>query len=740
MKSIFILIFGFLITSTISFSQTNGVGIGTLTPAPSALLDVDAASGNNKGILIPRLTAIQRLAIVSPANSLLVFDTDSSCFFYWNAITSGWKSLCNAGTTGAMGSTGATGSTGIIGMSGTTGSSGVIGSTGGTGTMGSTGSTGNTGSTGATGNLGNAGATGSNGVDGSTGSTGETGATGSTGAIGPTGTDVGTHWTITGNAGTTVGSNFLGTTDNQDLAIFTNNLERIRTTAGGKVGIGTTNPEETLRVQGNAIFGAATVIPGSFGFPVHGVTDDAGTNPGDGRILMLSQNNTGIGTRSGIAFQLSSSAGFTNTEATLGAVREIAGSNSVGGIFFATYGSGTMVDRMRIDRIGNVGIGTTTPATKLHIADSGPVELQLSPGSPGNSGTNTAILRFTGENFGTTEGFLINYTNNGDTYIDNVYNNPITTLPAIRFRTATAGTPIDALTITHGGSVGMGTISPASTLHVYGGNTTSEITLSRAGSINSLAAWKYNSSASEFGTVSSDDLAFIANNIRRIFINYSSGNVGMGTSTPGGNLEIQSQASAHQSLILNTTTAGYASQLFFYESGAARASIQHNPAVTPAGLSFQTSGISSPGSTKMVITASGNVGIGTTAPGYTLEVNGTAACTSGAWVSDSRKKKNIKPLSLNSIDILKQLNPVTFEWVETSDDGMKGTQMGFIAQELEKVLPTMVLTKDDNIQSRAVKYNELLPVLVKAIQEQQKIIENQQKELDAIKAELKATK
>ena len=69
--------------SGVSLAQNNNVGIGTLTPKASALLDVDASPGNDKGVLVPRLTTAQRLAIVSPANSLLVFDTDAACFFYF---------------------------------------------------------------------------------------------------------------------------------------------------------------------------------------------------------------------------------------------------------------------------------------------------------------------------------------------------------------------------------------------------------------------------------------------------------------------------------------------------------------------------------------------------------------------------------------------------------------------------------------------------------------------------------
>jgi hypothetical protein len=49
------------------------VGMNTSTPHPSAVLDVN---GTNKGILFPRMTTAQKLAIVSPANGLMVYDTD----------------------------------------------------------------------------------------------------------------------------------------------------------------------------------------------------------------------------------------------------------------------------------------------------------------------------------------------------------------------------------------------------------------------------------------------------------------------------------------------------------------------------------------------------------------------------------------------------------------------------------------------------------------------------------------
>ena len=69
------------------------VGIGTTNPDASSLFEVNSTS---QGMLTPRMTSAQRLAISSPANGLLVYDTDESAFYFYQA--SSWSELKGAQT------------------------------------------------------------------------------------------------------------------------------------------------------------------------------------------------------------------------------------------------------------------------------------------------------------------------------------------------------------------------------------------------------------------------------------------------------------------------------------------------------------------------------------------------------------------------------------------------------------------------------------------------------------------
>lgn len=188
------------------------------------------------------------------------------------------------GITGPIGAQGIQGNTGTTGPTGDTGAQGIQGNTGATGAQGITGPTGVQGITGPTGDTGSqgiqgiTGPTGLQGIQGITGPTGAQGNTGPTGPLGPAGGDLtGTYpnptvvalqgnpvanttpqtgnvlmwngsawipvdtlndfWALKGNAGTSPATNFVGTTDNADLVIRTNNTEKMRVTSGGAVGI-----------------------------------------------------------------------------------------------------------------------------------------------------------------------------------------------------------------------------------------------------------------------------------------------------------------------------------------------------------------------------------------------------------------------------------------------------------------------------------------------------------------------
>ncbi len=85
-------------------------------------------------------------------------------------------------------------------------------------------------------------------------------------------------WTLTGNTGTTAAANFLGTIDNQSLAVKTNSLERLRVLNNGQVAVNTTAPNANFRFSSystDALFSVVGMSTGS-GYGVYG--QNTGTN------------------------------------------------------------------------------------------------------------------------------------------------------------------------------------------------------------------------------------------------------------------------------------------------------------------------------------------------------------------------------------------------------------------------------------------------------------------------------
>jgi hypothetical protein len=93
-----------------------------------------------------------------------------------------------------------------------------------------------------------------------------------------------------------------------------------------------------------------------------------------------------------------------------------------------------------------------------------------------------------------------------------------------------------------------------------------------------------------------------------------------------------------------------------------------------------------------------------------LKVNGT---NYGSCTSDVRLKKNVEPLT-GSLEKITRLRPVTFEWKEPDEHNGTGRQVGFIAQDVEKVLPEWVGANDKGFKT--VNRGGLDVMLVDAVQ------------------------
>ncbi|HKQ52811.1 MAG TPA: tail fiber domain-containing protein [Pyrinomonadaceae bacterium] len=116
----------------------------------------------------------------------------------------------------------------------------------------------------------------------------------------------------------------------------------------------------------------------------------------------------------------------------------------------------------------------------------------------------------------------------------------------------------------------------------------------------------------------------------------------------------------------------------------------------------------------------------------TLFVQGNVCANNIPCSSDSRLKQNVTNLKYG-LDQLLRLRPVSWRW-KSEPEGKP--QMGLVAQEVEKVMPELVLKDADATRPLGLNYMALLPVAVKAIQEQQAQIREQQKQIQQLRAEL----
>ena len=142
--------------------------------------------------------------------------------------------------------------------------------------------------------------------------------------------------------------------------------------------------------------------------------------------------------------------------------------------------------------------------------------------------------------------------------------------------------------------------------------------------------------------------------------------------------------------------------------------------------------------------AYGNAPIG--GAGWAAFLEGRGYLANGPWVlSDASFKQNIAPLQQNALGVIASLQPKSYEFDLTIDPTMgmpTGPQVGFLAQDLEQVLPALVteVNRPERVDSlgqvvveartfKAVNYEGIIPYLVGAIQEQNSRIDQLQAQL-----------
>ncbi|TRZ55186.1 tail fiber domain-containing protein [archaeon] len=291
------------------------------------------------------------------------------------------------------------------------------------------------------------------------------------------------------------------------------------------------------------------------------------------------------------------------------------------------------------------------------------------------------------------------------------------------------------------------------------GNTSSSIKLSSAGSntllnatngtVNAglhVGALSGGQAGASIGTNSNHQFRLFANGTDALTVD-TNGNVGIGTTNPGQLLSLNQSApggGASLSILQPYISNGDYTQIYLGKSVGTNTlgTISYVPSATAASSTLRLGLYGS--SDTLAINGNGNVGIGRTPATYKLEVEGDASkTTAGSWQanSDARIKKDVSNIS-GAVSALNLLRPVMFKYTDeykAQHPSIKDKYYyNFIAQEFQKVFPSEVTVTNDTLPNGerilAIDPYVLTPYLVKAIQEQQKEIESQQREIDGLKA------
>ena len=104
--------------------------------------------------------------------------------------------------------------------------------------------------------------------------------------------------------------------------------------------------------------------------------------------------------------------------------------------------------------------------------------------------------------------------------------------------------------------------------------------------------------------------------------------------------------------------------------------------------------------------------------------------------SDGRHKKRITS-NIKGIEAVMKLKPLEYRWNKDVPNYDGNNEIGFIAQEVKEVIPLAVPYDEDKVNMLGIKDRAIIATLTKAIQEQQEMIEELQKEIKRIKRKIK---
>lgn len=285
--------------------------------------------------------------------------------------------------------------------------------------------------------------------------------------------------------------------------------------------------------------------------------------------------------------------------------------------------------------------------------------------------------------------------------------------------------------IVSSGNIGIGIKEPTARLHIFGNNLYMQKIESdnSSGTIFSLANTSTGGNRWDFVSTNggafapSGSLLIKNNNVTGMVID-SDGNVGIGNGgitsgkllVSGGKIKID----IAQTLTINPNDN------FTYASNT----------MSHYGIGWFDDSWSAVGSTAYLSGYAGIKFFTQGSLGMSINQAGTTSNTSGSWstFSDARIK-TVKSEFKDGLSIIKQINPVTFVYNENAPFKASQTQIGIVAQELEKIAPYMVTkTANGEIEDlREVNNQAYVFLLINAVKEQQIEIENLKNEVKKLK-------